>query len=67
MGRHGTDTLMEDGTDVSGLPDVHMDPYRLCLWGRGRPVMALIGRYIYIIQYVQSEFQQDRNRVEPLL
>jgi hypothetical protein len=42
---------MEDGTDVSGLPDVHMDPNRLCLGG-GRPVMALVGRYIYCMYRV---------------
>jgi hypothetical protein len=61
-----TDTLMEDGTDVSGLPDVHMDPNnRLCLGG-GRPIMALVGTVgTYVC--VQSEFQQGRNRVEQLL
>ncbi len=28
-----TDTLMEGGPDVSGLPDVHLDPNRLCFFG----------------------------------
>ncbi len=60
---------MEGGTDVSGLPYVHMDPNRLCLGGGGRSVMALvgIGGTYCVLQYVQSEFQQGRNRVEPLL